>query len=141
MRDRGRGGIILLSSMSGLAGGAYVAAYSATKSFDIALAEGLWAELKPFGVDVLGLIAGATDTPSMSRSDIDFGSGGNITPMKSAEVAIEGLQQLSNGPIHITGEANRAAADRLRTDRAQAVELLSSGAARMYNKPFPITAD
>ena len=44
MRDRGRGGIILMSSMSALGGGGYVAAYAATKAFDRALAEALWWE-------------------------------------------------------------------------------------------------
>lgn len=144
MRERGRGGIILLSSMSGLAGSAYVTAYSATKSFVIVLAEGLDAELKPFGVDVLCLVAGATDTPSMANSDIDFDSesdAGGIAPMSPEEVADEGLEQLANGPVHIAGEMNRLAADMLRADRAQAIEMLSMGAARMYNKPFPITGE
>ncbi len=139
MRDRGRGGIILMSSLSGLAGGAYVATYAATKSFDIVFAEALWAEMKPFGVDVLGLVAGATDTPSMARSGIDFNSGG-FTPMRPEDVATEGLQQLAHGPVHVAGDSNRAVADLLRADRVQAIELLSSGAASMFNKPFPIAS-
>lgn len=141
MRDRGRGGIILLSSMSGFAGGAYVAAYAATKSFDIVFAEALWAELKPFGVNVLGLVAGATDTPAMANSDIDFDSESGVTPMQPDDVATEGLQNLSNGPIHVAGETNRAVAQMLSADRLQAIELLSMGAAGMYNKPFPVGSD
>ena len=140
MRDRGRGGIILMSSLSGLAGGAYVAAYAATKSFDIVFAEALWAEMKPFGVDVLCLVAGATDTPSMARSNIDFDSG-DFTPMRPEDVATEGLQQLTHGPVHIAGDDNRAVAEILRADRLQAIELLSSGAASMFDKPFPITRE
>lgn len=135
MRDRKRGGIILLSSMSGLAGGAYVTAYAASKAFDISLAEGLWAELKPFGVDVLGLIAGATATPAMARSGVTF------TPehpaMTAQQVATEGLENLGNGPLHVAGEHNRAFESMLRGDRAQAVEMMSLGAAGMYEKPYP----
>lgn len=141
MRNRGRGGLILLSSMSGLAGSAYVTAYSAAKAFEINLAEGLWAELKPSGVDVLCLIAGATDTPAMAQSDIDINAGSTlgVSPMPPEEVAAEGLEQLANGPVHIAGESNRAAAEMFRSDRNQAIELLSFGAANMYGKPFPIT--
>jgi short-subunit dehydrogenase len=141
MRDRARGGIILLSSVSGLAGGAYVATYAATKSFDIVFAEALWAEMKPFGVDVLCLVAGATDTPAMARSGIDFDSGSDFPPMRPEDVAAEGLQQLANGPVHVAGDGNRAVADILRADRVQAIDLLSRGAAGMFNKPFPIAGE
>jgi NAD(P)-dependent dehydrogenase (short-subunit alcohol dehydrogenase family) len=59
LRQRGRGGIVLMSSMAGLAGTGFAAAYAASKAFDIVLAESLWFELRTAGVDVLGLIAGA----------------------------------------------------------------------------------
>ena len=62
--QRGRGGIILMSSMSGLQGTAMVANYAATKAYDAILAEGLWYELREQGVDVLGCLAGATLTPN-----------------------------------------------------------------------------
>lgn len=63
MRERGRGGLVLLSSLAGLQGTGHVAAYSAAKAFDVALAEALWWELGEHGVHVLGLLAGSTDTP------------------------------------------------------------------------------
>src|SRR5262249_35404376 len=53
MADRGRGGIIFVSSLAGLQGVPALAAYSATKAFLIALGEALWAEHKHAGVDVL----------------------------------------------------------------------------------------
>ena len=49
MRQRGRGGIILVGSLGGCAGAANIAAYTASKSFEQILGEGLWYELKPFG--------------------------------------------------------------------------------------------
>jgi short-subunit dehydrogenase len=64
MAERGRGGIILMSSLSGRQGTAFVASYAATKAFNTVLAEGLWAELKERGVDVLACEAGATTTPN-----------------------------------------------------------------------------
>src|SRR5687767_7848319 len=74
MRTRGRGGVILVSSIAGLAGGALIAAYAASKAFEIVLAESLWYEFGTAGVDVLGLIVGATVTPAMLRSGMKFGT-------------------------------------------------------------------
>ena len=55
--ERGKGGIILMSSMSGLQGTAMVANYAATKAYDMVLAEGLWYELQRHGVDHAEIIA------------------------------------------------------------------------------------
>ena len=135
MRQRGRGGIILLSSLSGLTGGAYVATYAATKAFDIVLAESLWAELAPHGVHVLGLVAGATDTPAMAATGADFAAGQAMDP---AEVAREGLQQLPHGPLHVAGEGNRMAATVLRSeDRRQSIAMMTAGAAGLYKLAVP----
>ena len=62
---RGRGAIVLLSSGAGLRGSPGVAVYSATKAFDIVLAECLWAELRPHGVDVLAPVLPFVDSESM----------------------------------------------------------------------------
>ncbi len=135
MRERGRGGIILLSSLSGLTGGAYVAAYAATKAFDIVLAESLWAELRPHGVHVLSLVAGATDTPAIAATGVNFQAGHAMDP---ADVAREGLAQLPLGPVHVAGEGNRMAATALRgADRRQSVAMMSAGAAGLYGLPVP----
>lgn len=45
MSQMGRGGIILMSSLAGLQGSPRLATYAATKSYNLVLAEGLWAEL------------------------------------------------------------------------------------------------
>ena len=136
MRERGRGGMILLSSMSGLSGGAYVGAYAATKSFDIVFAESLWAELKPFGVDVLALVTGATDTPAMARAGVAMANYSALTPQQVAE---EGLDALGRVPFHAVGEDNRTMAELVRGgDRAQLIEMMSMGAAGMFEKPYPI---
>jgi short-subunit dehydrogenase len=145
MKQRGRGGIILMSSMSGLAGGGFVAAYGATKSFEITLAEALWFELGTVGVDVLGLIGGATRTPAMARSGAKFGSAGeqsssgpNIVPMESDEVASEALAQLGKGPVWVAGENNRQSAKWLRgAPREQLVPAMSAAAAQIYGLPLP----
>lgn len=149
MRARGRGGIILMSSMLALGGGGYVATYAATKAFDRVLAEGLWWEFGAFGVDVLGLIAGATETPAMERSTVRFDRPGtaagdtavqklNIAPMTPEEVAGEALEHLGRGPTWIAGERNRVTADRLsRTPRDEVVRLMSEASAKLHGLPLP----
>src|SRR5689334_2958912 len=49
---RGRGALVLVSSGAAWVGGSHVAAYGATKAFDLVLAEALWAEWREHGVDV-----------------------------------------------------------------------------------------
>ena len=63
MAARGRGGIIVMSSLAAETGAANVALYSATKAFDLVLAEGLWYELRDRGVDVVAIRPGSTRTP------------------------------------------------------------------------------
>jgi uncharacterized protein len=150
MRTRGRGGVILVSSMAGLAGGAFIAAYAASKAFEIVLAESLWYEFGTAGVDVLGLIAGATATPAMLRSGMKFGTtdddavraaGGPATstvPMDPDQVVREALEHLGQGPIHVAGDANRQAASGLRSaPREQVVAAMSAAVAEMYGIALP----
>ena len=68
MRGRGRGGIVLLGSMAGLAGAGWVAGYAASKAYDQMLAEGLWRELRVDGVDAMVLVAGGDRHPG-ARAD------------------------------------------------------------------------
>ncbi len=139
MRERGRGGIILLSSLSGFCGSAYIATYAASKAFDTGFAESLWAELQPFGVDVLSLVIGATDTPSMQRAGADMSA---VPALTSAEVAEQGLAQLGNTPIHVVGEVGQMLADVARGgDRRELIDGMSSAAAAMFGKPYPPHVD
>ncbi|RMF17239.1 MAG: SDR family NAD(P)-dependent oxidoreductase, partial [Candidatus Dadabacteria bacterium] len=107
MVARKRGGVILMSSMSGFQGSALVAAYAATKAFNTVLAEGLWEELAPHGVDVLGMVAGATRTPGFEqqtptdRQRMTF-------PMDPEDVAREALTALGRQPLAIAGPVNKA---------------------------------
>ncbi len=99
MRARGRGGLILVSSMSGMAGAGYVAAYAASKSFEIILAEGLHWEMARRGVDVMCAVATLTDTPAMERSGMIVDADPNFTAMDSATVAAGALANLGRIPV------------------------------------------
>jgi short-subunit dehydrogenase len=68
MLEAGRGGIIVVSSEAAFSGTSRLSVYSATKAFGLNLGESLWAELSPAGVDVLSLVLGPTDTPTLRRT-------------------------------------------------------------------------
>jgi short-subunit dehydrogenase len=151
LRARGRGGMIFLSSMGGFFGTAYVSAYAATKAFDMILAEGLWAELRSANIDVMTLIAGATDTPAMYRIDPGFTPGtndsGNLDGgvpmlMSSDDVARDGLGYLGQGPSRVAGESNRAiAAAFAHVPREAMIEAMSGASAALFNKRWPNVYD
>ncbi|WP_299774003.1 SDR family oxidoreductase [uncultured Tateyamaria sp.] len=70
MRTRGRGGLILMSSIVAFQGVPHSASYAATKAYVQSLAEGLALELAPAGVDVLASAPGPVATGFASRADM-----------------------------------------------------------------------
>ena len=68
MRDRGRGGILLIGSLGCIAGTKELAVYSAAKSYLLTFGEAIWAELTPHGVHSLVLVIGRTLTPARHGS-------------------------------------------------------------------------
>jgi short-subunit dehydrogenase len=123
MRERGRGGIVLVGSLSCLAGAARVVVYSAAKAFGVNLAEGLWAELRPHGVDVCNAVLGSVRTPSAARMGVEPDPERDMEP---DDVAAEIVANIGNGPTYVVGEANRAMAAAFWTvDRGEAVTMIS----------------
>ena len=110
MAQRGRGGIILMSSLSGMQGTALVAHYAATKAWNRVLAEGLWWELGKRGVDVLASVAGATDTPGYRASTPRSREAAKVPVMSAEAVVEELLRALGRTPSVIPGRRNRWAA-------------------------------
>jgi short-subunit dehydrogenase len=102
MTPRGRGGIILVGSLSGNAGMPNVATYCASKAFSQILAEALWCELKPRGVDVLSLVLGFTDTPARTRSGVPPTETPGMPVLSADDVAQQALDNLADGgPVHV----------------------------------------
>lgn len=126
MVARGRGAMVLLSSGAAWAGGAHLAAYGATKAFDLVLAEGLWAEWSGRGVDVLALVLPATDTPSMHRV---LGPAGSTRPLADPDdVANEALDHLADGPTWTFGADQPTGGSPLAAfSRREAVVMMSGG--------------
>jgi short-subunit dehydrogenase len=128
MVARGRGAVVLVTSGAAWAGGATLATYGATKAFDLILAESLWAEWRASGVDVLGLVLRATDTPSLRR--VLEAKGGSYGALADpGDVAEEALDHLADGPTWICGGDNPAGGSPFGTlSRRDAVLAMSRGA-------------
>ena len=109
MVERGRGGVILLSSMSSLTGTPLVSTYAATKAFTRNLAETLWDELAPDGVHVTAVLPGPTDTPGY-RSSAPRPTRLTAQPMSVTPVVAETLAALGRRPTIVPGRPNRVAA-------------------------------
>jgi uncharacterized protein len=67
---RGRGGLVLLSSLLAFHGAPFAANYAATKAYVQSLGEGLNLELGPLGVDVIACAPGPTRTGFGARADL-----------------------------------------------------------------------
>ena len=133
LRRRGCGGIILTSSVEGLMGMPYSAAYSATKAFVIGLGESLWAELQPDGVDVLTLCPGATESEAAAKQGIDMSTMSDVMP--AAECARLALDNIAEGPTYISGDVHRARFEQLLAlPRRQALTATAQAMRRFANK-------
>jgi short-subunit dehydrogenase len=62
MRERKQGAIINVASTAGFQPVPFMATYAATKSFVLCFSEALWEENRPYGVQVMALCPGATET-------------------------------------------------------------------------------
>jgi short-subunit dehydrogenase len=135
MVARGSGGLVLVSSGAAWAGGGNIAAYGATKAFDLVLAEALWSEWRRAGVDVLALVLGATDTPSLRRLLAE--RGGAFPELAQPEaVARETLDHLRDGPTWSHGMPDPQGPSPFGPlPRRQAVELMSQASAVVHRGP------
>ena len=72
----------------------------------------LWGELKPAGVDVLGLILGETDTPALRRLKVERRRHASVdAPVRGAasveEVVEDALAHLAKGPTRLANKPMR----------------------------------
>jgi short-subunit dehydrogenase len=130
MVERGRGGVLLVSSGAAWAGGARLVPYGATKAFDLVLGEGLWAEWRGHGVDVLSLVVNATDTPAIRR--LMEAHGTELEHLDDPDdVACQGLGHLADGPTWDMGSGDGASPVGT-LSRRDAVLLYSAGTEGMF---------
>ncbi len=134
MVERKRGGIILMTSPSGMQGAPWLACYGATKAFNIVLAEGLWYELKGKGVDVLACCAGAIVTPNYVSSKPESLGIFAPKPLTAEKVALEAVAALGKKPLVIPGSTyhfSQTLSERLMS-RKQRIKIMTGSTEKMY---------
>lgn len=130
MRARGRGGILLVSSLSSLNGTAVFSTYAGTKAFLRVQAEGLWDEVRRDGVDVLAVVPGTIDTPGLRSS----APKGGPKPVAASVIAEKALDGLGKGPVLFPVGRDRLSAFALTRvlTRRKAITLTGDTTRRMY---------
>lgn len=135
MAERRRGGIIFLSSGSAMYGTAYCANYAGTKAYNLIIAETLWYELGPYGVDVLGFMAGSTKTPGWDANNPKPSRFVKVMDVKST--VAEALKALGKRPSLIAGRSNRLGYFFMGKimSRSRAIRIISKSMDKMFG-PF-----
>lgn len=90
MVARGRGRIMIVSSVAGWRGLPKSSAYGPTKAALISLAESLWFDLKPEGITVQVVCPGFVDTEATAINDFDMPD--LQTPEAAAAAIIRGME-------------------------------------------------
>jgi short-subunit dehydrogenase len=107
MARRKRGGIVLMTSTAASQGGPWIAAYAASKAFNLLLAEALWDELASSNVHVIACRAGATATPGYASSKP---RPSKVPLLDPDDVAEKTLAALGRGPSIVPGAFYRLSA-------------------------------
>lgn len=131
MARRKRGGIILLSSISGFQGAPMLSMYGASKAFDRILAESLWDEMRAQGIDVLACCPGPTRTPTFEATK----PVSHPPLMTEVEPLVrEALAALGKTPSFTPGAAYRAAAFVMERvlPRMAAIQTMGKATRKMY---------
>lgn len=106
MVKRRKGGVLLISSLSGHMPNPYFSNYAGSKAYVLNFGASLHAELAPKGVDVTVLSPGLTKTPMVADNGVDW----TKTPMKAMEpsqVAEAGINGLGKSILVVPGAMNR----------------------------------
>ena len=133
----GRAGLIIVSSGAAFLPVPRLAAYAASKAFDLSLTEALGAELTSWPVDVLALCPTTTRSRFAERSGFGANPPGAQNPAHVARSALQALgrqRTLVLGPL--TGSVLTAPA-LVRAGLAQALQAVLPGALKQARLPPP----
>ncbi|PTM02130.1 MAG: hypothetical protein DA405_13165 [Bacteroidetes bacterium] len=106
MVERGKGGILLIASLSGQMPNPYFSNYAGSKAYVLNLGVSLYAELKPKGVDLTILSPGLTKTPMTADNGVDW-SKPPMQAMEASVVAEFGLNGLGKRLLSVPGGKNK----------------------------------
>jgi len=107
MREKKRGGIIMVSSVGARLAAPYLANYSATKAFLLSLGESLNIELEKDNIDVTVLMPGATKTEMAEKEGADFSHVPDAMWSSAEYMASAGLTALGNKAVVTPGALNK----------------------------------
>lgn len=113
MRERHLGTIINVASTASFQAVPYMATYAATKAFVLSFSQALWEENRQYGVEVLALCPGVTDTNFFAASKIDRPPMRTVqTPEEVVDAALRGMARgksvvVSGWTNWVTVEAQR----------------------------------
>ena len=98
MRERGSGSIINVSSIAAYQPLPYVSVYAASKAFVRSFSEALWAENRQYGVRVLVVSPGPTETNFFEEANFPPALARNAKSMSTPEEVVdEAMKALENG--------------------------------------------
>lgn len=111
MVERGRGHVVLVSSMASLQGMPMTAVYAATKAFITSFGEAVYEELKGTDVVVTTVLPGLTRTEFHERGRWNLDKWPSVGWQSADEVAAEALAAVARSrPEVVTGRINRVLA-------------------------------
>ena len=137
MAQRGRGGLILVSSTAGHQGVPFLANYAATKAYVLALGQALHYELARSHVDVTVLSPGTTRTEGVTNAEgIDFFRL-PVPVMQPSSVVKAALAGLGRKAVVVPGIVNRFmdAIGKYATPRALQTKMFGMLVGRALSKP------
>jgi short-subunit dehydrogenase len=104
LAERGRGGVLLVSSTVGAHGAPFMADYAAAKAYVLMLGQALHLEFQQQGLHLTVLMPGPTATEGVAASGLDLPA----KLMSVEQCVAEGLNALKlNRATHIAGQQNR----------------------------------
>ena len=144
MAKKNRGAILLCSSMAGAICDPYNSVYGGVKSFELSLAEGLWYEMKQYGVTVAGVMIGEIATPEYYRVKESLGQ--DVEDQKNAstpeEAAAYVMDQFGKSPILYTSKHDERTYKLLMyLPRAKAVTIMGDTMAKNFNSGYDLLDD
>ncbi|HEV8589568.1 MAG TPA: SDR family oxidoreductase [Pyrinomonadaceae bacterium] len=106
MRERKTGAIINVASTAGFQPVPFMATYAATKAFVLSFSEALWEENRAYGIEVMALCPGVTETGFFEASQMQKPPARTSqTPEEVVETALRGLKRRQSSII--SGWPNR----------------------------------
>lgn len=100
MRERTSGSIINVASTAGFQPVPFMTTYAATKAFVLSFSEALWEENRPYGIKVMALCPGVTETNFFAASNMKQKPPARVSQTPE-EVVDTALRALARGKGHV----------------------------------------